>query len=91
MSDNQIYDGYKPVVCEMHPASNSMAILRNGSFIGIVKVNSGLGGPVKMFNLLDVVINIQVEDHIWFSLNDFAIIQQSWMQMQDIRMSENKS
>jgi hypothetical protein len=80
--DKQIYDGYKPIVCEVCPSSQSMSLIRNGEWVGYVKVNSGLGGPVRMFGMDDVVINFQVRDHFWLSFNDMQIIREAWEKMQ---------
>jgi hypothetical protein len=91
MTQNQIYDGYKPIVCEMHPTSNCMALMRNGEYLGLVKVNNVLGGPVKMFDPVDVIINFQVDNHFYLNMNDLMIIQECWNQMQETRMSETKT
>jgi len=87
MSEKQIYDGYKPIVCEMYPKTNRMALVRNGEFLGYVKVNNDNNNQIRMFDPLDVVINLQISN-IFLSINDLMIIQECWNQMQEIRMSE---
>ncbi|MFZ9613678.1 MAG: hypothetical protein ACO29Q_10385 [Crocinitomicaceae bacterium] len=87
MSNKQIYDGYKPIVCEMYPKTNRMALVRNGEFLGYVKVNNDNNNQIRMFDPLDVVINLQISN-IFLSINDLMIIQECWNQMQEIRMSE---
>ena len=92
MSNKQIYDGYKPIVCEMYPKTNRMALVRNGEFLGSVKVNSSEDGfPVRMFGHNDVIISFQAGNMFYLNLNDLMIIQECWNQMQEIRMSEKKS
>lgn len=83
---NQIYDGYKPVVCQLYPEANRMALLRNNEFIGFVRVNQepDINYSLRMFDLLDVIINLQIE-RINLSMNDLEIIREGWNKMQEMR------
>jgi hypothetical protein len=81
----QIYDGYKPIVCRPYTDSNSMGLFRNGEFLGIVKLNSLVGGAVRMFDIDKVVINFRAGDDFYLNFNDLTIIQDSWNKMQQIK------
>lgn len=90
LQDKQIYDGYKPVVCELHPYVNVMCLLRNGSFIGLVQQNKsptgkGDGHHIRMFDEDDVIINLANTSvlGVTLSLNDLSIIQDNWNAMQE--------
>jgi hypothetical protein len=86
MNEKQIYDGYKPIVCEMYPESNRMCLMRNGGFIGLVILNIDKDNHhVRMFDSGDVVINFQAGTSFWLNFNDLKIIEECWNQMQEIR------
>ena len=90
MNKAQIYDGYKPLVCEMFADTNRMSLIRNGQFIGHVRANNEANNfPVRMFSPGDVIINFQAGNNFYLNLDDLAIIQESWDQMQRMR-SEQK-
>ena len=84
MNHSQVYDGYKPVVCELIVKQNRMSLTRNGGFLGIVKVHNFNDDAVRMFDPTDIVIHLH-EYGIYLSMNDLVIIQECWNEMQEQR------
>jgi len=90
MNKAQIYDGYKPLVCEMFAETNRMSLLRNGQFLGHVRANNEANDfPVRMFSPGDVIINFQAGNNFYLNFNDMQIIQECWNRMQQLRIERN--
>ena len=89
MNKVQIYDGYKPIVCELFPTANRMPLIRNGQFLGHVRVNNEADNfPVRMFGHSDVIINFQAGDNFYLNFNDLTIIREGWDRMQQMRIEQ---